>query len=99
MAYREAVSMNLLQIGELAEHLSEDYRSQTRGEMNWSTIKGMRNLFAHDYGNMDEHAIWNTAVEPIQELKGFCLFKISKAESLFQEEQEVEGEEEEGLEL
>lgn len=99
MAYRDAVSMNLLQIGELAGHLSEDYRSQTRREMNWSAIKGMRNLFAHDYGNMDEHIIWNTAVESIQELKDFCLLEISKAESLFQEEQEVEGEEEDGLEL
>lgn len=97
MAYRDAVSMNLLQIGELAGHLSEDYRLQTRKDMNWSAIKGMRNLFAHDYGNMDEHIIWNTAVESIQELKGFCLLEISKAESLFQEEQEMEGEE--GLEL
>lgn len=97
MAYRDAVSMNLLQIGELAGHLSEDYRSQTRRDMNWSAIRGMRNLFAHDYGNMDEHVIWNTAVESIQELKGFCFLEISKAESLFQEEQEVEGEE--GLEL
>lgn len=43
MAYRDAVSMNLLQNGELAGHLSEDYRSQTRSEMNWSAIKSMRN--------------------------------------------------------
>lgn len=99
MAYRDAVSMNLLQIGELAGHLSEDYRSQTRRDMNWSAIKSMRNLFAHDYGNMDEHVIWNTAVESIQELKGFCLLEISKAELVLQEEQEGEGEEEDDLEL
>lgn len=96
MAYRDAVSMNLLQIGELAGHFSDDYRLQTREKMNWSAIRGMRNLFAHDYGNMDEHIIWNTAVDSIQELKEFCSLEIAKAEPLFKEKQEVE---EEDLEL
>lgn len=96
MAYRDAVSMNLLQIGELAGHLSDGYRSQTRNKMNWAAIKGMRNLFAHDYGNMDEQVIWNTANESLQELKDFCLEEIAKAELSFQEVQE---EAEEDLEL
>lgn len=97
IAYRDAVSMNLLQIGELAGHLSEDYRSQPIKAMNWSAVRGMRNLFAHDYGNMDEHVIWNTAVESVPDLKGFCLTEISNAESIFPKEREIEGEEEDNL--
>lgn len=64
-AYRAAVSMNLLQIGELTGLLSNDYRSQTRGKINWSEIRGMRNWFAHNYGKMNKHIIWTTATESV----------------------------------
>ena len=45
---RDAVSMNLQQIGELAKKFSEEFMTVTRPEMNWRAITGMRNLFAHD---------------------------------------------------
>ncbi len=82
-AYRDAISMNILQIGELTGHLSEEYRTETADRIPWRAIKSMRNLFAHSYGNMNIETIWLTATESIPELKAFCteqLKLISAAE-------------------
>ena len=70
--YRDSVSMNLLQIGELAGKLSEEYVQATKAQMDWRAIKNMRNMFAHDYGSMDIERIWETAVEDIPVLTDFC---------------------------
>ena len=48
--YMDSVSMNLLQIGELAGKFSDAYVQQTKPQMDWRAIKNMRNMFAHDYG-------------------------------------------------
>ncbi len=76
IAYRDSVSMNILQIGELVGHLSEGYRLATQEEIPWRAIKSMRNLFAHNYGNMDFNIIWATALESIPQLKDFCSEQI-----------------------
>ena len=73
---RDAVSMNLEQIGELAKRFSDEFLTATRPEMNWRAISGMRNLFAHDYGAMDIERIWETAVNDIPELLAYCKFKL-----------------------
>ena len=39
---RDAVSMNLQQIGELAKKFSDEFLTATRPEMNWRAITGMR---------------------------------------------------------
>lgn len=70
--FRDSVSMNLLQIGELAKKLSLDFRNSTEAEMEWKAIVGMRNLFAHDYGSMDIERIWETALYDIPKLKEYC---------------------------
>lgn len=79
LAFRDAVSMNILQIGELTGHLSEEYRVSTKSHMPWQAIKAMRNLFAHNYGQMNLSVIWSTATENIPQLKAFCEAEISKA--------------------
>ena len=71
-AYFNAVSMGILQIGELAGSLSEEYRAKTSGKIPWSNIKGMRNIVAHDYGSVDEGLLWETAIEDIPVLLEFC---------------------------
>ena len=73
---RDAVSMNLEQIGELAKRFSTEFLTATRPEMNWRAISGMRNLFAHDYGAMDIERIWETAVNDIPELLDYCKSKL-----------------------
>lgn len=71
-AYIHAVSMCIMQIGELANHLSEDFRQETKSQMPWGMIRGMRNLFAHGYGTMDESVIWETATNDIPGPNDFC---------------------------
>jgi uncharacterized protein with HEPN domain len=35
-------------------------------------IRGMRNVLAHSYGEIDEEVIWETANHDIPRLKAFC---------------------------
>ena len=72
LAYRDSVSMNILQIGELSGRLSEEYRRKTKEQLPWTAMKSMRNFFAHNYGNMDVNVIWATAINNIPEVKKFC---------------------------
>lgn len=70
-AYRNAVSMCLFQICELACHLSDEFRAG-HTELPWHQIRGMRNLFAHDYGNMNTDSIWETSCNDIPVIEEFC---------------------------
>lgn len=70
--FRNSICMSLLQIGELTGHLPEDFREATKAIIYWPAIKGMRNLFAHNYGAMDIDRVWETAVEDIPMLLKFC---------------------------
>ena len=70
--YHNAVCMCLMQIGELANHLSDDFKS-TYKQIPWSAIRGMRNIVAHEYGSIDFEIVWETATNEIEDLKNFCL--------------------------
>ena len=70
--YQKSVSFSLLQIGELSGKLSDAFRNETAGEIPWAAIKGMRNIFAHNYGSMSRAVIWKTANEDIPRLLSFC---------------------------
>ncbi len=77
-AYFNAVSMCILQIGELSGSLSEEYRTKTAKQIPWSNIKGMRNIVAHDYGTLDEELVWETATEDIPILLKFCTSELAR---------------------
>lgn len=64
--------ISLLQIGELSGKLSDAFRSQTDTQIPWGSIRGMRNLFAHNYGSMSREVIWKSALEDIPILLTFC---------------------------
>lgn len=70
--YKNAISMSILQIGELAGHLSEDFRDY-HNEIPWRNIKGIRNFMAHEYGNLDTNVVWETVIEDIPRLHEYCL--------------------------
>lgn len=72
-AYFHAVSMCILQIGELSGSLSEEYRAETAEKIPWTNIRGMRNIVAHDYGALDEELVWETALDDIPALLDFCV--------------------------
>ncbi|MCD7764824.1 MAG: DUF86 domain-containing protein [Lachnospiraceae bacterium] len=77
-AYMNAVCMSVLQIGELANGLSEEFREETKGQMPWGMIRGMRNWLAHAYSSMDESIIWETATNDIPSLLEFCEKQLEK---------------------
>ena len=69
--YRNAVALCLLQIGELTNKLSEEFRAE-HPEIPWRAIRGMRNIVAHEYGKIDEETVWETAENGTNALKDFC---------------------------
>ena len=58
--YRNSVAMPILQIGELAKRLSEEFLIDHKA-IPWRAIMGMRDIFAHHYGSVDIHELWNTS--------------------------------------
>lgn len=75
--YRNAVTMPILQIGELSNHLSEEFKSKHR-QIPWNEIRGIRNLFAHQYQSVDFEIVWSTSLEDIAFLKAFCEELLAK---------------------
>ena len=62
--YRNAISMPIMQIGELAKSLSDEFVEKCQ-VLPWKEIKGMRDHFAHGYGKMNRTKIWKTSHDDI----------------------------------
>lgn len=75
--YRNAVSMCILQIGELTVHLSDDFKADY-SEMPWQDIKDMRNIAAHHYGTFDTVKLWETITADIPSLQDYCEKALSE---------------------
>ena len=69
--HQNAIAMCILQVGELAKHLSEDFRNR-HGEIPWAAIARTRDAYAHHYGHMDFAIVWATAIEDIPAVLAFC---------------------------
>jgi len=67
--------MSLLNIGELANHLSIEFKS-AYPEVPWKNMTGMRNFAAHGYHTMNLDTIRNTAQTSIPELLKFLQAQI-----------------------
>jgi len=70
-AYQRACAMCILQIGELSSRLSEEFRSKY-AKVAWAHIRGMRNIFAHEYERADPRLVWETIENRVPELKAYC---------------------------
>lgn len=68
---RNAISMCILQIGELVGKLSDTFKRENNA-MPWREIKAMRNIAAHNYGEIDVDILWETAIGDIPGLKEYC---------------------------
>lgn len=68
---RNAISMCILQIGELVGKLTDSFKAEN-DEMPWREIKAMRNIAAHNYGEIDIDILWETATCDIPNLKKYC---------------------------
>lgn len=79
--YQQSVSFSVLQIGELVNGLSDEFKSATQQEMPWHQIRGMRNIVVHGYGSIDLKMVWGTVKEDIPALEDFCKKQIQKYET------------------
>ena len=69
--YQNAVSMCILQIGELVGRLTDDFKT-ANADIPWHKIRGMRNYVAHEYGSIDFEIVWFASTKSIPELQTFC---------------------------
>ena len=79
--YHNAVSLCILQIGELVGNLSNDFRSQ-HTTIPWREIKLMRNIVAHRYGTVDHSITWDVVENDIPELKQFCKEQLTEEQTV-----------------
>lgn len=70
--YQKAIAFSVLQIGELATGLSEEFRNATKEQVQWHLVRGMRNTIVHDYGKIELDKVWETVMNDIPALKDFC---------------------------
>ena len=73
--YRNAVTMPILQIGELAKNLSEEFIS-AHNAVPWKAIMRTRDFFAHHYWDIEYDNVWNTSCEDIKGLKDYIRREI-----------------------
>jgi uncharacterized protein with HEPN domain len=55
-------------IGEASDHISEEIKTQF-SEIEWSQIKGMRNVFVHEYFGVDSKLVWEIIKDDLPDLK------------------------------
>ena len=68
-AYQDAIKMNLFQIGETVNNLSDPCREEMH-DIPWHQMYGMRNVIAHGYERVQEKRVWNTVEKDIPDLFG-----------------------------
>ena len=69
--YRDLVSFYLLQIGELSNGLTDDFK-QAHVDIPWREIRGFRNIVAHKYGTIDRTVLWEIAQNDVPVLNQKC---------------------------
>ena len=68
--YRNAVSLCILQIGELSSLLTQDFRTE-HSEVSWRKLKEMCNIVAHRYGTLEPEEIWEITSGDIPTLRNY----------------------------
>lgn len=66
--YRDVIKMNLFQMGETVNNLSDEVKEEY-SMVPWHQIYGMRNVIAHGYEKIQEERVWDTIKSDIPELK------------------------------
>ncbi len=65
--YRDAVNMNIFQMGELANQISEEAKEGLK-DIPWHKMYGIRNIMAHAYLRVDAKTVWDTIINDIPNL-------------------------------
>lgn len=74
---QNSVCFDILQIGELAKSLSDDFIVQY-SSMPWKDIKGMKDWVIYGYQSIKMSRVWRTAIEDIKRLREYCEEIIKK---------------------
>ena len=72
---RDAVVRNLEVIGEASAHIPDHVKAQAPG-IDWVNIKGLRDIIAHRYFELDEDVLWDVAIQEVPDL-------LAKAKALY----------------
>ncbi len=64
----DAVLMNFVIIGEMVAKLSEEFK-ENNSKVDWSNIKGFRNIIAHQYFGIDAEEVWGIILNELPILK------------------------------
>lgn len=64
---RLALERSMELIGEAARRVSEKFRGE-HGEIPWKGIIGLRNVIAHEYGELDPNRLYTVARDGVPEL-------------------------------
>ncbi|MEO8327775.1 MAG: DUF86 domain-containing protein [Nitrospirota bacterium] len=67
MQKQDAVIRRIEIIGEATAHLTEETR-QSLPQLSFRKMRGMRNLLAHDYANVDPGIVWEVATVHVPEV-------------------------------
>ena len=65
---QEACVFNLLQIGELANHLSSEFTA-ANASIPWHQMVGLRNRLVHDYDGIRLTIVWETITNDFPKLR------------------------------
>ena len=63
----DSMLFRMIQISENARKLTEEFK-QTRENIPWSALYGLRNRIVHDYGNVDLNIVFETLKVDIPDL-------------------------------
>jgi uncharacterized protein with HEPN domain len=69
--------MSLLQIGELAHHLTIEF-TNAHADIPWKNIIGLRNIVVHGYGQLGTETVWSTLTDDLPELCRKCKAIVEK---------------------
>ena len=61
---RFAVERQLLVVGEVVKRLSDDFK-ESKPKIQWQAMIGLRNIIAHEYGEILSERIWRIATENV----------------------------------
>jgi uncharacterized protein with HEPN domain len=76
---RSACSLYLLQIGELAHKLSEDFKKEY-SDYNWNGAYRLRNIIGHDYEVISNDSLWKASQQSCTKLLEYAIKITEEAE-------------------
>ncbi|MCL2421537.1 MAG: DUF86 domain-containing protein [Defluviitaleaceae bacterium] len=76
---RSACALYLLQIGELAHKLTDDFK-QAYPDYNWNGAYRLRNIIGHDYEVISNDSLWKASQQSSAKLLGYTIKIINDAE-------------------